>query len=210
MLAPLITASTVPIVVKPFANISPRPPALPRWQTAYPCHQKTLHIVHCFAQVMLAEELNKHRTVKLSNITTTRCSSDCISPTGQGTASRASGLTASPVKWRIERRDIIESFLLCLFVIDIFSFLSKARCTKKWEIATEIMTKRRPEAGSGRSKWQFSFLRLGSKNGVRFQNPPLNGHGGCITATAERRLTPRLTSVGNKVPSATYPDRRRW
>ncbi len=159
---------------------------------------------------MLAEELNKHRHRQTQYITTTRCSSDCISPMWARNSGRASGLTASQVKWRNRAAGHIESFLLCLFVIDIFIFFVKRRCTKKWEIATEIMTQEATGTGSGRSKWQFSFPRPGLQKWVRFQNPPLNGHRGCDNRHRRRRLTPRLTSVGNKVTISNIPDRRRW
>ncbi len=51
----------VPIVVKPFANISPATTSVTTWQTAYPCRQKTPAHYPLFREVMLAEELNKHR-----------------------------------------------------------------------------------------------------------------------------------------------------
>ena len=80
--APLITASTVPIVVKPFANISPATTSVTTLANCVPMPSKnacTSSIVS--RKLCLRKNSTNIVTVKLSNITTTRCSSDCISPT---------------------------------------------------------------------------------------------------------------------------------
>lgn len=141
MLRPLITASTVPIVVKPFANISPATTSVTTLANCVPMPSKTPAHRPLFRASYACGRTQQ--TSSPSNSVTSPPPDAVLTASarrGQGTASRASGLTASPVKWRNRAAGHYRELLLCLFVIDMFIFFVESALHEKVEIATEIMT----------------------------------------------------------------------